>query len=114
MTNETTSQATAGLQNYPVAAKIKEFFVTHLPKVSGETLEWLTIVVLHCATIPSLLAMMTGLTDRAPALDIVLFVWTALVLMFARSVVLKNGINTVTNGAGFIAQSVLMALILFR
>ena len=95
-------------------AGIVKFFSEHLPKVSGETLEWLTVVVLHCATIPSLLAMMTGLTDRTPALDIVLFVWTALVLMFARSVVLKNSFNTVTNGAGFITQAVLMALILFR
>ena len=95
-------------------AGLTKFFTDHLPKVSGETLEWLTIVVLHCATIPSLLAMMTGLTDRAPALDMVMFVWAALVLMFARSVVLKNGFNTVTNGAGFITQAVLMAMILFR
>jgi hypothetical protein len=34
----------------------------HLPKVSAETLGWLAVVVIHCATIPTLLALLTGLS----------------------------------------------------
>jgi hypothetical protein len=36
------------------------------------------------------------------------------VLLFMRAVVLKDMLNIVTVGAGFIVQAVLMALILFK
>jgi hypothetical protein len=57
---------------------------------------------------------MTGLSDRTPNLDIVLFAWAGLVLMFLRAVVLKDLLNIITIGLGFIVQAVLMALILFK
>jgi hypothetical protein len=86
----------------------------HLPKVSAETLEWLAVILIHCATVPTLLALMTGLSDNVPNLDIVLFMWAGLVLLFLRAVVLRNLLNIITIGLGFIAQAVIMAMILFR
>ena len=86
----------------------------HWPKVSADTLGWLAVVVIHCATIPTLLALLTGLSDTVPNLDIVLFMWTGLVLLFARAVVLKDMLNIVTVGVGFITQAVIMAMILFK
>ena len=85
-----------------------------LPKVSADTLGWLAVILMHAATIPSLLALMTGLSDRTPGLDIVLFVWAGLVLMFGRAIVLKDTLNIVTIGVGFITQAVIMAIILFK
>jgi hypothetical protein len=86
----------------------------HWPKVSADTLGWLAVVVIHSATIPTLLALLTGLSDTVPNLDIVLFMWTGLVLLFARAVVLKDMLNIVTVGMGFIIQAVIMAMILFK
>jgi hypothetical protein len=86
----------------------------HWPKVSADTLGWLAVVVIHCATIPTLLALLTGLSDTVPNLDIVLFMWTGLVLLFARAVVLKDMLNIVTIGMGFMIQAVIMAMILFK
>jgi hypothetical protein len=86
----------------------------HWPKVSADTLGWLAVVVIHCATIPTLLALLTGLSDTVPNLDIVLFMWTGLVLLFARAVVLKDMLNLVTIGMGFTIQAVIMAMILFK
>jgi hypothetical protein len=86
----------------------------HWPKVSAETLGWLAVVIIHCATIPTLLALLTGLSDSVPNLDIVLFMWTGLVLLFARAVVLKDMLNIVTIGMGFTIQAVIMAMILFK
>lgn len=86
----------------------------HLPRLSAETLQWMAALVLHAATVPTLLALMTGLSDRTPSLDIVLFMWAGLVLLFMRAVVLKDMLNIVTVGTGFIVQAVLMALILFK
>jgi hypothetical protein len=74
----------------------------------------LAVVIIHCATIPTLLALLTGLSDTVPNLDIVLFMWTGLVLLFARAVVLKDMLNIVTIGMGFTIQAVIMAMILFK
>ena len=93
---------------------VRTWLEQHLPKVSAETLGWLAVVLIHCATIPTLLALLTGLSDRTPNLDIVLFAWAGLVLMFFRAVILKDVLNIVTIGTGFIIQAVLMALILFK
>ena len=101
------------IKNFDVK-NIQQFFITYLPRVSAETLGWLAIVVINCATIPTLLALLTGLSDRAPPLDIILFMWAGLLLLFGRAVVLKDFLNIITIGLGFIVQASLMALILFR
>jgi hypothetical protein len=93
---------------------VRTWLEQHLPKVSAETLGWLAVVIIHCATIPTLLALLTGLSDTVPNLDIVLFMWAGLMLLFARAVVLKDMLNIVTIGLGFIAQAVIMAMILFK
>lgn len=86
----------------------------HLHKISADTLGWLAAIVIHCATVPTLLALMTGLSDNTPNLDIVLFMWAGLMLLFGRAVVLKDTLNIITIGVGFMIQAVLMALILFK
>lgn len=93
---------------------VRRWLDQHLPKVSAETLGWLAVVLIHCATIPTLLALLTGLSDSVPNLDIVLFMWAGLVLLFFRAVVLRDFLNIITIGLGFIVQAVIMAMILFK
>ena len=93
---------------------IRDFVSTTFAKVSADTLGWISGIVIHAATIPSLIALMSGLSDHTPNLDLVLFMWAGLVLMFLRAVVLKDMLNIVTLGVGFMIQAVLMALIFFR
>ena len=93
---------------------IRDFLNNHLHKISADTLGWLAAIVLHCATVPSLLALMTGLSDHVPSLDVVAFLWAGLVLLFLRAIVLRDNLNIITIGVGFIVQAGLMALILFR
>jgi hypothetical protein len=40
--------------------------------------------------------------------------WSALVLLFLRAIVLKDNLNIITIGLGFIVQAVMMALVLFK
>jgi hypothetical protein len=103
------------MNNWPINLQvIRDFLSNHLSKISADTLGWLAAIVLHCATVPSLLALMTGLSDRVPSLDVVAFLWAGLVLLFLRAIVLKDTLNIITIGLGFIVQAGLMALILFR
>jgi hypothetical protein len=93
---------------------LRTWLEQHLPKVSADTLGWLAVVIIHSATIPTLFALLTGLSDNVPNLDIVLFMWVGLSLLFARAVVLKDMLNIVTIGLGFIIQATIMAMILFK
>lgn len=93
---------------------IRNFFKNYLAKISSETLGWLAVILFNCTLIPTLLALMTGLSDRTPSLDIVGFVWSGLVLLFFRAIVLKDMLNIITIGVGFMVQASLMALILFK
>ena len=103
------------MNNWPFNLQIvRDFLNNHLHRISADTLGWLAAIVLHCATVPSLLALMTGLSDRVPSLDVVAFLWAGLVLLFLRAIVLKDTLNIITIGVGFIVQAGLMALILFR
>ena len=95
-------------------SNLSTYLSTQFHTISADTLGWLAVILIHAATIPSLLALLTGLSDRTPTVDVVLFMWAGLCLMFGRAVVLNDTLNIVTIGAGFIIQAVLMALILFK
>lgn len=83
-------------------------------KISSEAVGWISVIVLHAATVPTMLAVMSGLTDRMPPVDLVLMIWTALTLLFVKAAVQRDMLNLVTITFGFIVQAVLMALIFFK
>jgi hypothetical protein len=94
--------------------QIRDFVANSLARISADTLGWLAAILLHAATVPTMLALITGLSDRPPSLDLVLFMWSALVLLFLRAIVLRDNLNIITIGLGFIVQAVMMALVLFK
>lgn len=103
------------MQNFDFdLVKFKDFIQNKVSHISAETFGWLAAIVLHSATIPSLLAVMAGLTDRLPGVDLVLLVWTGLTLLFVKAAIQKDMLNIVTIGVGFIVQAVMMALIFFK
>ena len=101
------------MQNFDLT-KFKDFIQNKFSHISAETVGWLAVIVLHASTIPSLLAVMSGLTDRLPGVDVVVLVWTGLTLLFVKAAVQKDMLNIITIGLGFIIQAVMMALIFFK
>lgn len=93
-----------------VVKSVKEN-ITH---ISAETLGWMAVILVHLATIPTLIAILTGLTEKVPPVDLVLFMWAGLFLFFIKSAISKDLLNIVTIGLGFFVQASLMALILFK
>jgi hypothetical protein len=93
---------------------VVNFFRDHFARVSAETLGWIAVCFIHFSIIPTLLAAMSGLTDKMPPVDMVLFCWAALGLLFVKAVMLKDNLNIFTIGIGFIVQCVLMGLMLFK
>lgn len=92
----------------------KSYVSEKVSHISSETFGWLAVVLLHAATVPSFLALMSGLTDKLPPVDLVLLVWSGLSLLFVRAAIQKDMLNVVTIGLGFIGQSVMLALIFFK
>ena len=102
------------LPHFENLEQFKTWALQKVSHISAETFGWLSVIVLHAATIPSLLAVMGGLTDKMPAVDLVLLVWAGLSLLFVKAAVQKDMLNVVTIGVGFIVQAVMMALIFFK
>lgn len=90
------------------------FIRDHLKTVTGNTLGWITIVLLHFAAIPTLLAVLLGQSDRLPPVDLMLFLWAGLIAMFFKALIEKNFLYISTICLGFCAQTVIMSLILFK
>ena len=86
----------------------------HAPTVSAETMGWVAVILMHLATIPTLLAVLTGLTEKMPPVDLVLFAWAGLFCFFVKATIQKDVLNIVTIGFGFFVQAALMALIIFK
>ncbi len=86
----------------------------HAPHISAETAGWIAVVLLHMATIPTMVAILTGLTEKMPPVDMVLFSWLGLFLFFIKATIQKDLLNIVTSGLGFFIQAALLALIVFK
>jgi len=86
----------------------------HAPHVSAETMGWVAVILMHLATIPTMIAVLTGLTEKMPPVDLVLFAWTGLFCLFVKATIQKDILNIVTIGFGFFVQAAMLALIVFK
>ena len=109
-----TKQVTQGIQDFFNLDLWVKNIKEHAPNISAETLGWLAVVLLHLSTIPTLAAILTGLTEKMPPVDLVLFSWAGLFLLFCKATIQKDILNIVTIGFGFFVQAALLALIVFK
>jgi hypothetical protein len=91
-----------------------ERFLQGLNLVSAETLGWLAVLMLHASTVPMLMSLLSGLSDRMPPLDMLLPVYGGLVALFLQSLVRRNLLQIATIAAGFVMQATLVAMIFFK
>lgn len=95
---------------------IRKYITSYLDNFSqatADTFAWISIIVLNLCTLPTYLAVMSGVTDRMPPLDMTLLLWAGLLLYFVRSAIIKDMLMVFTIGVGFAIQSILLGLIYF-
>jgi hypothetical protein len=90
------------------------FLKEHLGHISAHTLGWISILLCHFAAIPTLVAVLLAKNNQLPPVDLMLFVWAALTAMFFKALIERNFLYIATICLGFLAQTVIMGLILFR
>jgi hypothetical protein len=95
-----------------------EKFVTNVQKklapISADALGWLAVIVINAVFIPTLLALLMGLSDKVPSVDNVLLTWVGLLLLFGKAAIQNDKLNMVTIMLGFFIQAALMVLIFFK
>lgn len=89
-------------------------FYNNITQLSDNAVGWVSILMLNCAFIPNLIAVLMGVSDRLPSVDVVLFVWIGLALLFLQAVIRKHFVNILTIGFGLFVQATLLALIVFK
>ena len=99
---------------YPTLQDVINYCKTTLTVATAETIAWIGIVLVHAATVPTMISIMSGLSDKMPPVDLILFIWGGLSMLFVRAVILRDILHIVTIGVGFIIHSALLALILFE
>lgn len=93
--------------------QFQERFQQKILDTIARTFELMAIIVLHSVTLPSLLAVMQGVTDKMPPVDLILLLWLGLTFLFAKAAIQRDLLVMITVGAGFVLQAVMMALIFF-
>jgi len=88
-------------------------YFENLPKAVADVFAWISIVILCLSNVPGYFALMSGVTDNTPPLDISLLVWIGLLLYFIRSVIIKDMLNVLAIGLGFAIQVILLGTIFF-
>lgn len=73
---------------------------------------WIGMVLIHGATIPTSIAVIMGWSDHLPPLDMILMIWVGLMLFFIRALARFDWLYLVSNGIGFLLQSILLGIIL--
>ena len=95
-----------------------EQFISNVQKklapVSADALGWLAVIVINAVIIPTLLALLMGLSDKVPSVDNVLLTWVSLLLLFGKAAIQNDRLNMVTIMLGFFVQAALMVLIFFK
>jgi hypothetical protein len=102
------------LNNLATKVNPVDWIKEHVANLSATSLHIISVILLHSSTIPTLLSLMFGISDKTPILDMVLLLWAALLAMFAQALIQKNYVIVTVITVGFMIQSVIMALIFFR
>ena len=72
------------------------------------------MALIHAATLPTSISIIMGWSDKLPPLSMVLMVWLGLILFFIRALVRFDWLYLISNGIGFIANSILLILIVYH
>jgi hypothetical protein len=100
-----------------VNKNVSDFFealVDYAKTISNNTLNIASVVVMHCVFLPSTIAYLNGITEKLPSIDSVILVLLALTIMAANALVKNDRLAILTHMIGFIGNSVLLSMVVFK
>ena len=98
-------------ESYPRERAAREFSAS--TRKGAEIGGYVGMGLIHAATLPTSIGLIMGWTTNYPPLSMVLLVWLGLILFFIRALVRFDWLYLISNGVGFIANSILLILIVY-
>lgn len=83
-------------------------------KVIGNSCGWIGMLLVQGSVLPPTYNILMGHSDKVPPLEMVLTIFIGLSLYLIRAVIQKDMVHIVSNSIGFMAQGLLMTLIIFK
>ena len=78
-----------------------------------EVVGWIGMILVQCASFPSLYMLAAGHKVSLPDLSLVLLLMTGLALYFWRAVLQRDRVYMVSNALGFSVQTAMLTVIVF-
>ncbi len=75
---------------------------------------WLGMILVQSATLPTTFGVLMGWSNQLPPISMVILVWAGLAFYFVRAFAQRDTLYMVSNGFGFIVNTVLLAIIVYR
>jgi hypothetical protein len=75
---------------------------------------WVGMILIHGATLPTTISVILGYSSVLPPMSMVLLIWAGLFLFLVSAIANKNMLYIVSNAIGFVFQSVLLSLIVYK
>jgi hypothetical protein len=79
-----------------------------------EVAGYIGMILVHAAIIPTTVMNIMGWSDKLPPLSMVLLIQLGLALFLIRAIANKDTLYTISNGFGFVTQTILLAIIVFK
>jgi len=82
--------------------------------IFGNCCGWIGMILIQSSTLPVTYSILNGNTSHVPPLNMIVLVWSGIILYLIRAIIQRDIIHIVSNSIGFITQSLLTALIIFK
>ena len=83
-------------------------------KIISNVAGWLGMVLIQSSTLPVTYNVLMGNTTHVPPFSMIFLVWSGIILYLIRAIIQKDIVHITSNTIGFVTQSALLALVVFK
>ena len=83
-------------------------------KIISNVAGWLGMILIQSSTLPVTYNVLMGNSTHVPPFSMIFLVWSGIILYLIRAIIQKDIVHITSNTIGFVTQSALMALVVFK
>ena len=83
-------------------------------KIISNVSGWLGMILIQSSTLPVTYNVLMGNSTHVPPFSMIFLVWAGIILYLIRAIIQKDIVHITSNTIGFVTQSALMALVVFK
>ena len=83
-------------------------------KIISNVAGWLGMILIQSSTLPVTYNVLMGNSTHVPPFSMIFLVWSGIILYLIRAIIQKDIVHITSNTIGFVTQSALLALVVFK